>query len=264
MAELADRRFHTSDLLATAYALRGSADPWHANIRSQADHRVLGISAALLTPHRLGPRTWSGICLSLIAAITLGLLSATMPADRAQAVAAPTILDSPAEWKQPREAPVPSIAQSTEAREAKAQANPDSLSTNKWDDAPNGSRTWRRDGSNREGQAVTGAGGGSARSDSPEVAMPADRAALAGRDSIESGTIALGGEGGEVRSQPGGGATGGQVTASQGADPASWSAPDWPVAQTAASQAIRAGQIPDAYRNLVRDYFDRSDASAHQ
>jgi hypothetical protein len=46
-----------------------------------------------------------------------------------------------------------------------------------------------------------------------------------------------------------------------------WSGADWPAARAAALRAIDGGRVPDAYRNLVRDYFDRSnqaDGSSHQ
>jgi len=264
VAQLADRRFQTSDLLATAYALRESADPWHASILNLADKCALGLSPASLTPHRLGPRAWSGIFLSLVAAITLGLLSVTMPADRAQAVIAPTVADASAAWVQPREAP--SIGQqSNPAREAKAESTPDSQPMGSSNDvSAAGALPQRSDPANRDGQGDMGAGGGSARTDSPQFAMPANHAALAGRDSIADAAVATAGQGSEVRSHGSGGAMAGRVAGGHGPDVAPWSALDWPAAQAGAFQAIQAGQIPDAYRNLVRDYFDRSDRDAHQ
>jgi hypothetical protein len=265
VAQFADQRFHTSDLLATAYALRDSADPWHAAILNLADTRVLELSPAALTPHRLGPRAWSGIFLSFIAAITLGLLSVTMPAGQAQAAAAPANVDSPADWAQRHDA-APAIAQQSAAgREAKAEAAPDSQSmTNTDDGSPTKSTLQQSNSSNRDGQAVRGLGGGPARTYAPDLAMPSNHVNSAGNESADSRNIAAAGQGGEVHSRLGGGAIAGQVSTSQGPAPAPWSAPDWPAAQAAASQAIQAGQIPDAYRNLVRDYFDRADPDVRQ
>jgi hypothetical protein len=266
IAELADRRFQTADLLATAYALRASADPWHATILNLADARVLALSPASLTPHRLGPRAWSAICLSFVAAITLGLLWVTMPAGRAQAVAVPAIADGSADWERPRDPPASSTTpQSTAAREAKSEATADPQSMgNSAEAAPDTASARRSDPSSRDGQAVTGTGGGSARTDLPDLALPTNHAASAARESVPGVAIATAGQGGEVHPQSSGGATAGQVIASQSADPAPGSAPDWPAAQANAVRAIQAGQVPDAYRNLVRDYFDRSDPKTAQ
>ena len=77
-----------------------------------------------------------------------------------------------------------------------------------------------------------------------------------------------GGQGGEVRVSADGEATPGQVSPEQGAVAAPWSGSNWPAAQAAALNAIQDGRVPDAYRSIVRDYFqnqpDQIDQSRRQ
>jgi hypothetical protein len=37
---------------------------------------------------------------------------------------------------------------------------------------------------------------------------------------------------------------------------APWTSDRWPADRAAALQAVQDGRVPDAYRDLVRDYFD--------
>jgi hypothetical protein len=266
VARLADERFNTADLLSTALALRGSVDPWHINIVKMADHCAIGLSPSALAPHRLGRRAWSGIVLAFTAAVTLGLFSITMPANRAQAVNAPAAPGALNEWERPggnfRDS---SAMQTIASREAKAQNAPDSESMQGSGDKSSGdSSVQRSDRSSREGQAEMGAGGGSARTDSAQAATPGDHSVAQSKNASASGAIAAGGQGREAAIFGSGGTTAGEVSEQHTPTVPPWAGDDWPAKQSAAVNAINNGQIPDQYRDLVRDYFDRSDAALHR
>ena len=38
-----------------------------------------------------------------------------------------------------------------------------------------------------------------------------------------------------------------------------WRSPTWPADRDAALNALTSGRVPDAYRDLVREYFDADD-----
>ena len=270
VAEFADARFGTADLLATALALRGSSEPWNINILKMADSRSAGISPALLTPHRLGPRAWSGILLALMAALTLGFLSFTTSLDLAQASAAPTSTDAWREWENSGTHHIESLQLTVPtAREARAETTPDSQSMPGTDAAPSNTGTMEKSsGSPREGQADLGASGGSARTNSAQVEMPRDHPGLSSDDTVANALIASGGGGLEVHNRSDGGATAGEVSSKPADRVEAWSSSNWPAARAAALNAIQDGRVPDAYRILVRDYFqnqpESTDPSLHQ
>lgn len=257
VAEFADARFDTADLLATALTLRDSGEPWHINILKTADASAARFSPSLLTPHRLGGRAWSGILLALIAALTLGLLSITTPMDRAQASAPPAPTDTWREWEDSGAQHRETIRMSTQAAlEARAESTPDSQSNQGNDAASSDAGSAQKSNhSPREGQAETGVGGGSARTDSAHVELPSDHHGISSDDPVANAPIASAGQGAEVRDRANGGVTAGQVSTQERASVAPWSSSDWPAAQTAAMNAVQNGRVPDAYRNLVRDYF---------
>jgi hypothetical protein len=266
VAHLADARFNTADLLSTALALRGSPDPpdpsWHTNILLLADHRAATLSPAALTPHRLGTRAWSAIVLSTIAAATLGLFSITLQPDRAQALAAAPLTQLPIEWAQPAAPSADSlISHSTNPREAKAETTPDSQSTQSTEEISQAtSLAPRPANSSQSGQSQSGNGGGSARTDSAQIPTSHHNANLPSNISSSTGTIAVGGLGPEGSNFTPAGTTLGTVSNRSASPTAPWSTPAWPAAQSAAQNAINTHQIPDAYRDLVRDYFTTPDA----
>jgi len=270
VAQLADDRFNTADLLATALALRGSSEPWHINIQKMADACAIGLSPARLTPHRLGTRAWSGIVLALVAVMTLGLLSITTPLNRAQADTSPAALQAWRDWENNQAHPLESLQHEVAAaREARAETTPDSQSIHDADSAsPEGASIEKPAGSPREGQVGTGIGQGSARTDTAHADMPNARADSSQGDLAPKGAMPKGGQGGEVRVSADGEATPGQVSPEQGAVAAPWSGSNWPAAQAAALNAIQDGRVPDAYRSIVRDYFqnqpDQIDQSRRQ
>src|SRR5688500_16527219 len=73
----ADRQLGLADLLATALAVRDSADsdPWAGAVLATADVRCGTLSPSTVVLHRLGGRAWAGVGLAASLVITLASLS---------------------------------------------------------------------------------------------------------------------------------------------------------------------------------------------
>jgi hypothetical protein len=259
IATLADQRFETDDLLATALAVAPATDPWTRVIHQLACQRILPLKpSALITP-RLGPRTWSAISLALLVTLTLGAFSMDFPQSPASAASA----DDLADLAQAPSPPDTSLSPRPAAREARAETTPDSRAFPGENDAPaTGENRSPSHGHADGNQALDATGAGTAhtadaqpRSDridesrSPTASPSATPAA---------GTRTATGNGPQSPS-PGGDQTAtGIVT-----PPAANSTPrdnlaGSPAAQIAPSPSAHTSAVPDAYRDLVRDYFDGS------
>jgi hypothetical protein len=110
--------------------------------------------------------------------------------------------------------------------------------------------------------AGDGSGLGSARtavtpspSNAPPVAPPVASNGAPGSD----GTLVASGSGiADFHSTVGTALNTGAVTPTPGgAAVAPWYSPTWPADRAAAMDAVRAGHVPDAYREMVGDYFER-------
>jgi hypothetical protein len=62
----ADRQLRLQELLSTAWALRGSNDPWAATVLALAGARVTRLRPRQVVLHRLGARSWGGIAALLL------------------------------------------------------------------------------------------------------------------------------------------------------------------------------------------------------
>jgi hypothetical protein len=265
VAQFADERFQTADLLATALALRGSNEPWNLNILNMADTFSIGLSPALLTPHQLGRRAWSGIAIALASAITLGFLSITTALDRAQAASVSADSNAWRAWQQNEAIQQDSPNHQIAAREARAEISPDSQSPQDLTDRLQGRSSDQSsiDQSRpRQEQADAGTGQGSAQSDSSPGKMPTIHIDRRSPIPANAGPIASAGAGHEVKPSSEQSASAGQISPEQGDSVVSWRGAGWPAAKAKATAAIQSGLIPDTYRNLVHDYFQDQDAPA--
>jgi hypothetical protein len=260
VALLADARFETADLLATALSLCESNDPWNAGILRMADACASRIGPSNLTPHRLGPRAWSGIALALVAAAALGAFSVTASNRGTHAVAAPTPHDAWSDWQQPKSQRDGWIEHSAApSRDARAETTPDSREmSDSIAPSPADRSSTPSHAANREGQAESGAGAGSARTESSPIAVPRDHANSTANSSSNGGPVAVAGGGVETHASANDAKIAGAVSAQQQPLVLPWSSSSWPAVQRAALNAVDQGQVPDAYRSLVRDYFQSS------
>jgi hypothetical protein len=105
-----------------------------------------------------------------------------------------------------------------------------------------------------------GLGGGSARARTPGSVLPPPRAAVRDPNTSpsEGGDTGAGSGGASTSPAPIGSAAGTTAGASTAAPPTPpWRSSDWPADVRRAHEAIDAGRVPDAQRDLVREYFDR-------
>lgn len=258
-AREADRQLDLHDLLSTAWSLRTAADAWSRAVLAMADVRCTRLAPGQVVLNRLGARSWGGI----VAGVTLTLGVAAL-----YSIPAPTLADAGGQSpfataeQLEREARLPAhavarVPQGGEDRpvgsSASAAFDPAGIARSISSEATDAARS----------SGHTGAiGQGSGESRSPAQLM--DRRAAT---SAEGASMPDSGDG-----------AGGERAAGAGADPATagleeaggldasalprqrvpaWQAPTWSAARNQAMDAVRTGTIPDPYRALVRDYFDR-------
>jgi hypothetical protein len=277
----ADRQLRLDDLLGTslvlraAHAARRAPDPWAGNILALAEDRCRRTSPSAVLFHRLGARAWGGISLSAALVLTLAALS-TSPTDTRAALAARDAVgrDSPDDTADPDERPL------VDPRETAPRRRPQPTEE-EGADRP-GSETENvaaRPGD--EGDPAEGGDAADPSSDPTAAATDGDGTEGAGRtespDAADarpdlSGTSADAAPDGDGRPSAGTGRPGEDVAAGDAGFPSSatsagngeppaepappWRSETWAADVERARQAVEAGRIPDAYRDLVRAYFE--------
>jgi hypothetical protein len=275
----ADRQLRLADLLGTALMLRkspGAADPWAASVLATADARCRELSPSSVILHRLGARTWGGIGLATALVLAVALL-ASSPTDtraaRSDAVAgdrpvasdASPAVDRPLVAASPSGAPRSIPQGSGTDRDSGRPGLTDSAQGKGPDTAP------RRPGESPDGRPGAGdTSGGTSGSSSTErrAARPPPKASAEGQ-----GTAAVGATRPSARASAGvgrasdpsadpstaDGALGSTAGATAGTAPATppWAAPGFDSGARRAQEALDSGQVPAAYRDIVRKYFER-------
>lgn len=255
----ADRQLGLSDLLGTALTIArdGRGGAMEEMVLAIADARCRSLSPSAIALHRLGARSWGGIALAGALVAGLGLFGGQTPGSTAQA-------SGPRTWQEMESAQdaqnsthivapdlrrsKPGGGQDDDPSSANQTTSQDSTGANAKTSATN----------NGAGSAEQGSGAGSAVSAS-KGNSGAHHDAVAGGNTaggIKTGNTA--GGGGSAATEGGTGTasgTAGGTTAARHVPV--WSGQGWPAAQDAAREAIRVGRVPDAYRPLVRDYFER-------
>jgi hypothetical protein len=271
----ADRQLDLADLLTTALAAgagtSGAADLWAGAVLAMADARCRALSPNDVVLHRLGVRAWGGIGVATGLVLTLGLMSTTPadtradraarpdPARRDAAVAVDPSRDAPQHWTVSRPDAAPAGADPAGERPFRDPGPADPASDDPGAGAPDGG------GETTVASDPSGQGGGASRTPNgdtgPAARPPGSADAVADRDpSHDAGRASAGGAGRASSGAPDGPA--GSTAGADGSAPAvpPWSAPAWPADRAAAAEALRAGRVPDAYHDLVRDYFAADDA----
>ncbi|HYE17236.1 MAG TPA: hypothetical protein VEA69_02270 [Tepidisphaeraceae bacterium] len=288
----ADRQLELNDLLASAvatslgspihagaertgFARSAAPDPsletsFIAVVLSMADAATANVRLSSLRLHRLGARSWGGIGLSVALVGVLALLGSDPPKSRADTNA---VALGPTSWQEQedrrnadsatrlRSAPDlrrPRTGTGRDEDPNTGQVDTDTQTTT--DPTPGAT-----DGGNSQAGTSPSTGAGSATGTPTRPANPDQTTATntskpatpATGSHATTGATASGGTGSATTGQPtgAGGATGGASTGVRPAPP--WRTAGWPDAKAAAQHAVAAGAIPDRYRDLVRDYFDR-------
>jgi hypothetical protein len=277
----ADRQLRTADLLGTAWSLRShtviiadhAEPPWRRTVLALAADRVRGLSPSAVLLHRFGVRAWGGIALAVALVVTLGSFSSGPGS--AAATARPPLADARRPLRSDAPRPLVDLTAAAQ-RQRRVDRNPgddrdlstESLPSPSAEPEPAEGPTARpqdpANSSNRSASAGTGDGSGrtdpeaSAKPPAPSAnpAAPSERSTPGARATGGAGQAAADAAG----SDPGAGGT--VATPDANDAPPPWQHPAWPAAAEAAGAAVRAGRVPDAYRDLVHDYFNRPASSA--
>lgn len=260
----ADRQLALDDLLATAYAQRGGGDPWQLAVVAIADARCRTLSADAVIVHRYGGRAWGGIGLAAATGLTLALLSGVPQPSRARPADADHANVATAEARPVQ--PDHQAHRSSPPNAARAHASPESRGGRRGlSPAAHGADATRGRASDHPfAPAADDAGDGGERAG--QTAIRGDglpRPLTRGSDASDDAAATAGG-GAAGAESPAAVSADWRITSGRSASPGSarpnratppWSLPSWDADRAAAGDAVRAGRVPDAYRDVVSEYF---------
>jgi hypothetical protein len=264
----ADRQLHLADLLGTALTLPRDRPPdgMEQSVLALANARCRQATPSAVVLNRLGARSWGGIGLALALVAGLNLLGPDAARSENPVVSGPrswTQTDTSRPDDLPRTARPPTPPDLRRAKPGTGSDDPDPLRSQVPDASAQTPQppTAIDPASTAPGGGGDGAGAGSsqsqARNDSGTPLSPGARSTAA---SSSGGEPAAGGgaAGRDAPDTPGtsAGTTAGGSPPGRKAAPI-WRSEGWPLARDAAEAAVRDGRVPDAYRDLVRGYFDR-------
>ena len=273
----ADRQLDLSDLLTTAYAQRDSEDPWQRTVVALADARCRSLSPAAVVVHRYGGRAWGGIGLMAALGLTLALLSGVPQASRARSVqakgsAAPIAEATEMGGMTPASAAaVHPLVKPSSSSESRVGSAGDPGNANHAQSATSDNLPPRGEG------ASSSIGGEKAGRTAAASGDAVPRAIGSGNDPSADAMATAGGGGGATssaspargpagsREGSGGTSGGGDVRANEKNPP--WASPSWDAdraAAGAAGAAMREGRVPDAYRDVVSEYFRETPSTSRR
>lgn len=260
----ADRQLKLHDLLGTALLLQRTTSPGEIEqtVIAQAQASCSEFSPATVVLHRLGARGWGGI--GLAAALVGGLYLMSPDTSRAQASAS----TSPKSWQETEleneKANATHLVATPDMRRQRegGGSDEDPLKSDPADpdqSTPAATATNTNQAAHNDaGATQEGTGAGAAQSASKtNPAKTTDNTSGNSRTNSQ-GTQTAGGGGTATENGNTTGKSGSTAAPVKSHKPAPiWQSQSWPADQESARSAIRSGQVPDAYRELVRDYFER-------
>ena len=253
----ADRQLQSHDLLGSALLVARSQDPWARAVLAEADQWCTTHHSAAVLLNRLGVRAWGGIGLATALVLVLALL----PIVPTPGIAGQTSVNLAADQAPPQGSHAPY------SRRTSVQQEPEDLHPNRMTGAASDDRQNERQAASGAAQrhgsnAAAGDGAGESHSQSGEAKGPTTPQSVdRGSDHSGSGGVATG----AGKYIPGAGTPsntiGGGVAATdnpRGTPP--WRSDHWTSDIDHADQALRFGQVPDQYRDMIHGYFDRANA----
>jgi hypothetical protein len=236
-----DQQLKLDDLLSSAMTAKD--DAFGQTVRAMAERACQKLSPSQVMLNRLGVRAWGGIGLAWATVIVLALLVGN--ADTRAGEDSSTATTLPGGGR-------PSNETRSEARHlpGREQGVDDRRDFGEGESpAAVGVAQPAKGGGSDTGNAATGTGGGTAKTESTAVATPGTGTTTG--QSTPGGETATG----AGRGSPGTGyATGGTGGASdRQATP--WRSTQWPIDRANALQAVHDGRVPDAYRDIIQEYF---------
>jgi hypothetical protein len=260
----ADRQLGWSDLLGTALLLRRSETEMERTVLAMAEARCAGTAASAVVLNRLGVRGWGGI--GLAGALVVGVSLFGGDPNRAAATGPRSWQEIEAMQERGNAARKSASADYRRARPGLGGDDDDPLnSTSRTPDTASGVAAAANDAAsnNGAGGAQEGTGAGAGQSSSRAGGNKPDAHAAAGGDAnangANAGATSAGGGGMASQSTANGGGRSGSSAGANAARKAApvWRGQGWPADQVAAQAAIQGGRVPDAYREMVREYFER-------
>jgi hypothetical protein len=272
----ADRQLGLRDLLGTAATVGADpADAWARTVLAVADQRCRRHTPSQVVLRRYGSRAWGGLGLAASLVLTLAAMLSDPGAERAAASRVPgtsvaagrssMAATNPPARLAPHTAPGAHSAPSHDSRTLDpaaedASPDPDRGHVSPPERAGGPGRRSSGNGPDGRGSGVSTSGKrGAALSETPS--RPPSRPSAPTPGHAPANAAPAGG-GGLAASDSGSGndrdaGAGTSVTSGSPTRAAPWESSTWPARAAAAREAAENGRVPDAYRDLVRDYFDR-------
>ena len=257
----ADRQFNLHDLLGTALTLSRCThvdDPMRGTIVALADERCRHAAASRLVLNKLGARTWGGIGLATALVLTLALMTASPATPVAHADDAGRAFV--ARGSQNSRATAPTMPRMSPDRIATSSRSSDAAPTPARGDQTHG------DAPSSPTRAATdaphsadGAGSAAGQSASRDASTP--RPVAPGDDGPTGSTPGVG-DGGARDTRPiasdDRAGTGVARPMQSARETPPWRSPTWETDRARAMRDVERGDVPDAYRDLVRAYFQEN------
>ena len=249
----ADRQLDTSDLLSTALSMRHNPDPWAGLVMASADRWSARVTASSVILNRLGARAWGGIGLATALLLVLSLFptyaSPIQAADHSTSPSKGSLHEQPA------------IALQGGVRRTAPEQNPEDLSRNP---LPEGAATSRpASPSGKPSDAgQPNAGRDAAQGQGESHTAFSGQGPSNSTDATQSRTFSIQGSGADgagrsAQNAAPGNSTASHASASESTTPSvPWKSPQWPQQAQQALHALDTGQVPDAYRDVIHDYFE--------
>jgi hypothetical protein len=267
----ADRQLQLADLLGTALTVRKrsresdldlEAGPWLQSVLAVAEETCRRHTPSEVILHRLNARAWAGIAVAAALVTSLAALTAQQPTARAAASRArhPAYAgnDPSRQPERPHEIDVTRPGGESARSQGTGPDSGEPRGAGSLPDSPAATSP-----SENPGKATatgdTGAGGAAGRARTPRA--DETRIPLTPSSAPSNGKQPAGGTGAAATQASGEGvASQGAVAGESGnATPAPpWQTPAWSDDARRAHEAIDSGRVPDARRDLVREYFERS------
>ncbi len=264
----ADRQLKLADLFSTALSVRQSADSWAQVIRTLAEERCRATSPSTVLLHRWGGRAWGGMGLAVALVVTFGLVFSQSPAIRAGISPARVFVQQDNLGVPERGSTgtysrggQPSVRRNT-MDDTDPSAENDGQNTNT---ATQTDKNTTSDPASANAKRPSAAdpnrsGGGAAGTSDAHSAMPPsiDGSNAAKRDG--QGLTATGGQSDSASAAPNPTANSASGASGQGKRSTSvppWTSASWGEDRQRALEQINSRPEYDAYRDLIRGYFER-------
>ena len=254
-----DRQLDLHELMSSVLLSERSKEAdsqWHAALVAAADARCRAITPGQLALHRLGARSWGGIGLAMALSLVVSVMLATTDPRS-------SITSAQAEGRSSSLAQVNAPGESTvmAANPQRPDLNPQSQHFSGEQDmtertSPRAVSSGSSAHSSNATVAASGASGIGRTQQSPGPSPLLENSTTIGT-SQHNGTVIAGGGAANTGGDHGNTDAAGSTSSPAHSNTAPWDATTWSSDRATAVQAADNGSIPDSYRDVVRDYFQR-------